>query len=256
MAETLGAAAADLATIASRVAQKRTLLLVDNIEQLLPDAATVLAELVAAAPALRLLVTSREALRIQGEEEFDLRPLDEEDAAELFVARARAVRPGFERNAAVDELCERLDRLPLAVELAAARMKVLTPEQILGRLSTALDLLQGTRDAEHRHATLRATIGWSYELLDDDERRLSRSSPSSGRVGHSRSPRPSATHMSTRSPRYSTRASSGDGEAPPMKSGSSCSKRSVNSHANGCTSRLISTSEYADATPNAFSRWP
>jgi predicted ATPase len=112
-AERLGAVSADIQTIAARIGQKRTLLLVDNVEQLLPYAAAVLAALTGEAPSLRLLVTSREALRIQGEQEFDLPPLVEDDAAELFVARARAVRPGIERNAEVDELCARLDRLPL-----------------------------------------------------------------------------------------------------------------------------------------------
>ncbi len=171
VAERLGAASADLTTVGTRIGQKRTLLLVDNVEQLLPDAAAVLAELVAAAPTLRLLVTSREALRIQGEEEFDLAPMRAPDAVELFLARARAARPGIEQTPAVDELCARLDRLPLALELAAARTKLLSPEALLERLGERLDLLRGTRDADPRHATLEATIAWSYDLLDETEQR-------------------------------------------------------------------------------------
>ncbi len=172
VAERLGASSADLAAIAARVGERRTHLVVDNVEQLLPKAAYALATLAAAAPALRLLVTSREALRIHGEEEFDLPPLVESDAVRLFLARARAVRPGVERSAAVDELCERLDRLPLAIELAASRTKLLAPEALLERLGARLDFLRGTRDADPRHATLEATIAWSYDLLDDNEQRL------------------------------------------------------------------------------------
>jgi predicted ATPase/class 3 adenylate cyclase len=169
IAERLGAGSADAPAIAARVGEKRTRLVIDNVEHLLPDAALTLATLTAAVPELRLIVTSREPLRTQGEEEFDLPPLDDEDAAELFLARARVFRPGIERTSAVDELCRRLDRLPLAVELAAARTKLLTPEALLERLGARLDLLRGTRDADPRHATLEATIAWSYDLLDETE---------------------------------------------------------------------------------------
>ena len=172
VAERLGAASADIAAIGARVGGRRTHIVLDNVEQLLPDAAPALATLTAAAPALRLLVTSREALRIQGEEELDLPPLVEDDAVELFLARARAVRPGVERTPAVAELCARLDRLPLAIELAAARTKLLSPEALLARLGARLDLLRGTRDSDPRHATLEATIAWSYDLLDEREQRL------------------------------------------------------------------------------------
>jgi tetratricopeptide (TPR) repeat protein len=109
---------------------------------------------------------------VQGEQELDLPPLVEEDAVELFVTRARAVRPEVERTDAVQELCERLDRLPLAIELAAARTKLLAPEALLDRLGQRLDLLKGGRDADPRHATLRATIAWSHDLLDPDEQQL------------------------------------------------------------------------------------
>lgn len=111
---------------------------------------------------------------MQGEHELDLPPLDDDDGVTLFVERARAVRPDVEPDRSVRELCARLDNLPLALELAAARTKLLPPDALLVRLADRLDLLAGTRDADERHATLRATIAWSYELLDEDERRLFR----------------------------------------------------------------------------------
>ncbi len=172
VADSLGAAAADPAAIAARVGERRTHVVCDNLEHLLPAAARTLSELVAAAPALRLIVTSREALRVQGETELDLPPLSSDEAVALFCERAQAVRPEVHAGEAVTKLCERLDRLPLALELAAARTKLLAPELLLERLGSRLDLLKGTRDADDRHATLRATIAWSYDLLDADERRL------------------------------------------------------------------------------------
>ncbi|MFO7572378.1 MAG: adenylate/guanylate cyclase domain-containing protein, partial [Gaiellaceae bacterium] len=174
IAERLGAAEAGPEAIAARVAGKRTHVLCDNIEHLLPAVARPLADLVAAAPALRLFVTSREPLRIQGEAEIDLPPLAEDEATALFLERAHAVRPDLEDGKAVGELCARLDYLPLALELAAARTKLLSPEALLERLEARLDLLKGTRDADERHATLRATIAWSYDLLDPDEQQLFR----------------------------------------------------------------------------------
>jgi predicted ATPase len=172
--ERLGAGSGEPEAIAGRVGDKRTHLLVDNLEHLLPEAARPLAELAAAAPALRMLTTSREPLRISGEVELDLPPLAEREAVALFVERAQAVRPELEADAAVSELCTRLDNLPLALELAAARTKLLSPQALLARLAESLDLLKGTRDADERHATLRATITWSYELLDEEEQQLFR----------------------------------------------------------------------------------
>ncbi len=169
VAERLGAGSPDPTGIAARIGEGRTHVVLDNLEQLLPEAAPLLSSLIAAAPSLRLIVTSREALRIQGEAELDLPPLVEDDAVELFLARARAVRAGVTRTHAVDQLCERLDRLPLALELAAARTKLLSPDALLERLASRLDLLKGTRDADHRHGTLRATIAWSYDLLEPAE---------------------------------------------------------------------------------------
>ena len=169
VAERLGARSTDVPAIAARVGEKRTRVVIDNVEHLLPDAALALASLTAAVRELRLVVTSREPLRIQGEEEFDLPPLIDEEAVELFLVRAQTLRPGIERTPAIDELCRRLDRLPLAVELAAARTKLLAPEALLETLGARLDLLRGPRDADPRHATLAATIAWSYDLLDEPE---------------------------------------------------------------------------------------
>jgi predicted ATPase/class 3 adenylate cyclase len=172
IAEKLGTPVAEPDALAAAAGGRRTHLVLDNAEHLLPEAAARVAELVGAAPSLRVLVTSREPLRIGGEVELDLPPLVEDEAVTLFVERARAVRPGAAATTVVAELCDRLDRLPLALELAAARMKVLAPEQLLERIGQRLDLLRGTRDADERHATLRATIAWSYDLLDPDEQRL------------------------------------------------------------------------------------
>lgn len=172
IAERLGASASDPAAIAARVGERRTHVVCDNAEHLLPGVARPLADLLAAVPVLRLFVTSREALRVQGEAELDLAPLSREEAVALFCERAQAVRSDVRATPVVAELCERLDRLPLALELAAARTKLLAPEVLLERLGDRLDALRGLRDAEERHATLRATIAWSYDLLDDQEQRL------------------------------------------------------------------------------------
>jgi class 3 adenylate cyclase len=172
VAQALGASSASAESIASALRGRRTHVILDNLEHLLPGAADAVASLIAAAAELRLLVTSRETLRVQGEEELDLPPLAEAEATELFVTRARSVRPDLQPTEAVAVLCRRLDRLPLAVELAAARTTLLSPEALLERLGSRLDGLRATRDAEPRHATLRTTIGWSYELLSRTEQRL------------------------------------------------------------------------------------
>ena len=171
LAEVLGADGAEPGAIAARVGEKRTHVVLDNLEQLLPEVAAPLASLVDASPSLRLLVASREALGVAAETRFDLPPLTSDDAVELFLARARAVRPDIAPTVAVRSLCDRLDRLPLALELAAARTRLLSPEQLLERLSARLDL-PAPRDADPRHATLRSTIAWSYELLAAEERDL------------------------------------------------------------------------------------
>jgi predicted ATPase/class 3 adenylate cyclase len=169
IAERLGSPLPDASSIATRVGERRTHVLIDNVEHLLPRAAEPLSDLVAAAPTLRLLVTSREPLRIDGETQLDLPPLDEDEGVELFLDRAHAVRPDLPDAPAVHELVRRLDGLPLALELAAARVRLVAPDQLVERLGQRLDLLRGSRDADARHATLRATIAWSHDLLDDAE---------------------------------------------------------------------------------------
>ncbi len=120
-----------------------------------------------------MLATSRAPLRISGEVEYPLGPLDPTDAVALFVERAQAVGRDIEPDATVGAVCTRLDSLPLAIELAAARTRLLAPAALLARLERALPLLtDGSRDAPERWRTLRATIEWSYDLLDDECRRL------------------------------------------------------------------------------------
>ena len=160
-------------TLGAHLAGKRLLLVLDNLEHLLPQAAAAIAAL-RDANGSSLLVTSRERLRIGGEQTWPVPPLAEEDGRALFAARARAVEPSFTATPAVDELCARLDELPLAIELAAARTAVFSSEQLLERLSGRLDLLKGDRDADPRQQTLRATVEWSYDLLTEEEQRLFR----------------------------------------------------------------------------------
>jgi hypothetical protein len=162
IAQTLGAKD----VLAEHIGQRELLLVIDNFEQVV-DAAPTLARLVESCSNLRLLVTSREKLGVRGEVEYPVSPLSEPEAVELFCTRAR-----LEPGAAIAELCRRLDNLPLAVELAAARTNVLSPGQILDRLAQRLDLLVGGRDADARQKTLRATIAWSHGLLDEPEKRL------------------------------------------------------------------------------------
>ena len=175
---------------------RKILLLIDNFEQVI-SAAPLLAELLSAASELKLLVTSREALRLRGEREYPLAPLELSDLAlmpeqpsteallkypsiALFVQRAQASRPDFQltadNSAAVAEICARLDGLPLAIELAAARLKLLPPQAMLVRLQQSpLRLLTGgARDAPARQQTLRETIQWSYDLLVAGEQRTFR----------------------------------------------------------------------------------
>jgi len=154
------------------------LLLLDNFEQVLPAAALV-AEVLEACPSLKILVTTRAPLRIYGEQEFPVAPLAENSAVELFVQRAAAVWPDFamtsENAAAIHEICSRLDGLPLAIELAAARTRMLSPSAILDRLQSRLQLLTGgALDLPERQQTLRKAIDWSHDLLNEAERKLFR----------------------------------------------------------------------------------
>jgi predicted ATPase/DNA-binding SARP family transcriptional activator len=151
---------------------KRLLLVLDNLEQLLPQVASRVADLLAA-PGVKVLATTRERLAVAAEQEYPVPTLTLEEAVSLFTTRARQQRSSFVPDEHVELIAQRLDGLPLALELAAARVKVLTPRQIVERLGRSLDLLTiGTREAPERQRTLRATIEWSYELLPEDERRL------------------------------------------------------------------------------------
>jgi predicted ATPase len=164
--ETIGRTLGARNGLAEQIGDRSLLLLLDNFEHVI-DAAGELSALLSACRNLRLLVTSRELLRLQGEMEYEVPPLAPAEAEELFCVRAR-----LPRDAEIADLCRRLDDLPLALELAAARTAVLSPAQISDRLSQRLDLFKGGRDADPRQQTLRATIEWSYELLGESERRL------------------------------------------------------------------------------------
>jgi len=170
--------------------ERRSLLLLDNFEQVV-DAAAQVAALLDQCPRLQVLVTSRQVLRLQAEREYPVAPLDVPaehtagervlaqvpSAVQLFVERAQAARPGFELTSAnaavVAELCRRLDGLPLAIELAAARIRLLSPEALLERIERRLDLLaSGGPDLPARQHTLRATLDWSHQLLAPSEQAL------------------------------------------------------------------------------------
>ena len=169
------------------LAERRTLLVLDNFEHVL-DAAGDVATLLRGAPQLRVVVTSRAALRIAGEQEYPLGVLGAAEAANgdtgpaasfrLFVDRAAAVRPGWEPGddaPTVDDICRMVDRLPLGIELAAARVAMLSPATIRNRLAARLPLPgAGPRDVPARQRTLDGTIAWSYEMLSPDRRRLVR----------------------------------------------------------------------------------
>jgi predicted ATPase len=196
IAQTLGVREAGgrslLESLKDYLRDKQTLLLLDNFEQVI-SAAPLVAELLAGCPLLKILATSREVLRLSGEHEFpvpslavpDLQylpaiaPLAQYAAVALFIQRALAVKPDFavhnENAPAVAEICVRLDGLPLAIELAAARIKLLPPKALLARLGSRLELLRGgPRDLPARHQTLRRAIAWSHDLLDAGEKALFR----------------------------------------------------------------------------------
>ena len=181
-----------MTSVINHLRERRMLLILDNFEQV-TDAAPHISELLAAAPGLSVLGTSRSALRIYGEREYPVPPLatpnlrtpgtaealSQYESVALFIERAMAVKPDFsvtnENAPAVAEISSRLDGLPLAIELAAARINVLTPQAMLARLGHRLSLLSGGgRDRPERQQTLRGAIDWSYELLTDDEAALFR----------------------------------------------------------------------------------
>src|SRR6266516_3118063 len=196
IAQTLGVKESSTQSMAEQLQAflqaKLLLLVLDNFEQVV-SAACILSDLLARCSHLKLLVTSRAVLHLAAEHEFavpplslpdlkhlpDLVTLSQYEAVALFIARAQALKPDFQvSNAtapAVAEICTRLDGLPLAIELAAARIKLLPPPALLARLGQRLEVLtSGGRDAPARQQTLRKTIDWSYHLLDTDERRLFR----------------------------------------------------------------------------------
>ncbi len=161
------------ALVTAQLTGKQTLLVLDNAEHLMPVIATGIAEL-RNVEGPTYLVTSRERLQLEGEHAYSVPSLAEEDGVELFLTRARAIQPDVGASGTVTELCSRLDNLPLALELAAARTVVFSPEQLIERLGQRLDLLKAGRDADPRQRTLRATIEWSYDLLETEEQRLFR----------------------------------------------------------------------------------
>ena len=170
------------------IGDRRILLVFDNCEHLVQEVAGLVDSLLASCPRLRVLTTSREPLSIPGEHLHPVGPLgmppehaatDAYPAVQLFVDRARAVRPDFQltdtNREAVAEICRRLDGMPLAIELAAARLRALTPPQIVDRLADRFRLLtSGSRTALPRHQTLRAVVEWSWDLLDPDEQAVAR----------------------------------------------------------------------------------
>jgi predicted ATPase len=158
--------------LADHIGDRSMLVLFDNFEHVVA-AAGDLADLLSTCPNLDLIVTSREPLHLAGEQEYAVPPLARDEGVAFFLTRARVVSPAFEPDEAVAEICRRLDDLPLALELAAARVKALSARQLLERLEQRLPLLTGgSRDAPERQRTLRATIEWSHELLDPEEQRL------------------------------------------------------------------------------------
>ncbi len=165
-----------LAALTYHLRERQLLLVVDNFEHV-AEASPFLVDLVGACAGLKVVVTSRTRLRLSGETEYVLAPLDGDAAAALFVERARVAEPGLELGEvglrAVEEICSALDGLPLAIELAAARTKLLSLEAMRARLDQRLELLAaGPRDLPARQQALRDTLDWSFELLGPDEQRL------------------------------------------------------------------------------------
>ena len=176
--------------LARRIGDHEVMLVLDNLEQL-PAAGSVIADLLAASPGLRVLATGRAPLHVRGEHQYPLAPLQlpgpvelgslddlaEVEAVKLFVERTRAIDPAFaltsENAVAVAGICARLDGLPLAIELAAARIRLFTPTALLARLDRRLPILaEGPMDAPVRQRTLRSTIGWSFDLLSEPDQRV------------------------------------------------------------------------------------
>jgi len=173
------AVASAIESLSASISDEPTLLVLDNCEHLIDTCATLVERLLRDCPRLTVLATSREALGVASETAWLVPPLASNDAVQLFVERAQAALPSFTTcdalDATLNDICRRLDGIPLAIELAAARVRVLSPEQISDRLDDAFRLLtSGSRTALPRHRTLRGTMDWSYGLLDDREQRLLR----------------------------------------------------------------------------------
>ncbi|HYK02033.1 MAG TPA: BTAD domain-containing putative transcriptional regulator [Thermoanaerobaculia bacterium] len=168
-------AAEDVLQIVIDAARDRNILFVlDNCEHLVQGSAVVAEEILRSCAGASIVTTTREALGVAGEQTWLVPPLSVEDAAALFVERARSVLPSFEKEPLVDEICRRLDGIPLAIELAAARVKVLSLAEIAARLNDAFRLLSSGSRTLPRHRTIRQTIDWSYRLLSPDEQLLLR----------------------------------------------------------------------------------
>jgi len=168
----------DVERMCEAIRDRDMLLVLDNFEHVTPNARFV-AELLAAAPRLSILVTSRRSLHLRGEHEIVVPPLGSDDAVALFSARARAVNPAFELEATttpiVESICVELDRLPLAIELAAARSKVLSPAELHSRLGSRLELLtRGPSDQPERLRSMQTTISWSYDALPSEAQSVHR----------------------------------------------------------------------------------
>ncbi len=168
-----------LPSLLRQLKTKQALLIFDNCEHVVEPVAGVISAILHACPKVSILASSRQSLQIAGETRFAIPALTGPPAIELFLERARAVDDRFEMTSenerAIEEICRRLDGIPLAIELAAARVRILRPQQLLDRLSDRFRLLaNGSRDALPRHQTLRALIDWSHDLLREDERFLFR----------------------------------------------------------------------------------
>jgi predicted ATPase/class 3 adenylate cyclase len=163
-------------SIVAAFSTKRSLIVVDNCEHLVAGVAELVGQLVGGCPKVVVVASSRERLGLQAERIYEVPPMAISDGHALFVDRASAVRPGFQPDEHVNAICDAVDQLPLAIELAAARVRALSTAAIHERLGERLGLLASrNRDVEERQRTLEATIAWSYDLLDDAERRVLRS---------------------------------------------------------------------------------
>ena len=163
------------ASIVTELSAKRSLLVVDNCEHLVAGVADLVGRIVGGCPRVVVVASSRERLGLQAERMYEVPPMAISDGHALFAERASAVRSDFQPDEHVDAICDAVDQLPLAIELAAARVRALSTHAIHERLGERLEVLTSrNRDVDERQRTLEATISWSYELLDPDERRMLR----------------------------------------------------------------------------------